>query len=122
MDINNEDERYYYDNRFPFEKDEDDNINVDRIYRLDCDNFSNEMWKRLEEIYSLLPQYIDGGNCCPMWFGNCELSDDEEVEYYLWASVEPSGIQFSGHLKYIDWLEWEKIFHEHIFDLPFRDW
>ena len=32
-----------------------------------------------------------------------------EANSYLWASVEPFGLQISGKLKENDWIQWERI-------------
>jgi hypothetical protein len=37
-------------------------------------------------------------------------------ELYLSASVEQSGLQVSGELKEVDWLEWESTFAKYIND------
>lgn len=84
MNVDNEDGRFYYDHKLNMQPDKDGNINIDRIYRLDWQNFTQEDWDKLGEIYRLLPQYIDKENCCPMWYGDSELPDDEleDVEYF----------------------------------------
>ncbi|WP_379320273.1 hypothetical protein [Paenibacillus puldeungensis] len=87
-------------------------IRIDRVYCLDFSNFSEETWDKLAVIYSKLPMQIINNNV-QAWFG-----EEGKSEYYLYASVEPSGLQIVGVLSSDDWFTWEAIFNEEIKDLP----
>ena len=50
-----------------------------------------------------------------MWFGQ-----DEEHPPFLWASVEPPGLQVYGVVRAVDWQLWDATFRESIAELPFR--
>ncbi|MCY9580708.1 hypothetical protein [Paenibacillus alvei] len=89
-------------------------VHIDRVYCLDFSQFTNDSWDRLAEIYSLLPSQI----CIhhigqPCWFG-----EEGKTDYFLWASVEPSGLQIAGILKSSDWNEWECKFNELVAVFP----
>ncbi|MFL0267943.1 hypothetical protein [Candidatus Clostridium radicumherbarum] len=104
----------YYDNN-EIEHNEFGTINIDRVYCLDFNKFSNNEWTALADIYRKLPNQVVEGNIeQQMWFGTEGVS-----EFYLWSSVEPSGLQVVGHLKERDWKHWEKLFHESIGQFPF---
>lgn len=51
----------------------------------------------------------------PWWFG-----DDEDVPPFLWASVEPTGLQVCGILPEAEWWTWDERFREAAGDLPCR--
>ena len=87
-------------------------IKIDRVYCLDFSNFSEDTWDTLADIYSKLPKQIIN-NHVQGWFG-----EEGESEYYLYASVEPSGLQIVGVLSSDDWFAWEAIFNEEVKDLP----
>ena len=89
-------------------------VEVERIYGLDWDRFDDEHWQRLSRIYEGLPgavRYRD----VPWWFG-----DDEDVPPFLWASVEPTGLQVHGVLPEADWWAWDERFREAVVGLPCR--
>jgi len=80
---------------------------IDRIYCLLFDSFSESDWKVLSAICDKLPS-PQPSKTVPYWFGK------EETGNYLWASVEPPGWQVAGTLHGVDWLAWETSFHEQI--------
>ena len=89
-------------------------VEVERIYCLDGDRFDGDQWRALERIYEDLPgtfRISDG----PMWFG-----DDEDLPPFLWASVEPPGLQVYGILPEADWWAWDERFRSAIGGLPVR--
>ena len=85
---------------------------VDRIYLLDTENVTQEMWEELTKSYRGLPSYLESES----WFGVVG-----ENEYYLSASIEPVGLQVGGKLLEKDFLLWEEIFHKEIQKLPFLE-
>lgn len=102
----------FYDNS---EIKDEPTINIDRVYCLDFDKFTNDSWDRLAEIYSLLPSQIIMNHIGqPCWFG-----EEGKTDFFLWASVEPSGLQIAGTLRSGDWNEWEGKFNKYIAVLPF---
>lgn len=89
-------------------------VEIERIYELDWDRFNEGHWQDLAGIYEGLPgavRYRDG----PMWFG-----DDEDVPPFLWASVEPPGLQVYGILPEADWRAWDERFRTVAVGLPCR--
>ena len=89
-------------------------VEVERVYGLDWDRFGEIHWDALARIYEGLPGAVrerDG----PMWFG-----DDEDVPPYLWASVEPTGLQVHGVLPEADWCAWDERFRREADGLPCR--
>ena len=100
---------HFYDNQY------DGNeglLEIDRIYLLDKEGFSQELWEELVAIYRGLPNYRESGD----WFGV-----EGEIEYYLASSVEPVGLQIYGRLAEKDFLLWEEFFHKEILKLPFLE-
>ncbi len=87
-------------------------IKIDRVYCLDFNDFHKDTWDKLADIYSKLPKQIIN-NSVPSWFG-----EEGKSENYLYASVEPSGLQVVGVLNSEDWFVWEAIFNDMIKDLP----
>lgn len=55
-----------------------------------------EIWDKIDEVYRSMQYWNPQGNCV-YWFG-----EDVEVS----ASVEPSGIQFSGYMPEKVWNKW----------------
>lgn len=88
-------------------------IRIDRVYCLDFSKFSGDTWEDLAVIYTKLPKQIKS-NTVSGWFG-----EEEKSVNYLYASVEPSGLQIVGVLSSDDWFSWEAVFNEKIRDLPF---
>ena len=80
---------------------------IERIYCFLFDSFSESDWNILGAIYSKLPN-PQPSNMVPYWFGT------EETGNYLWASVEPPGLQVAGKLRAADWLTWESSFYEQV--------
>jgi len=80
---------------------------VERIYCFLFDSFSESDWNTLDAIYDTLPQ-PQPSNTVPYWFGT------EETGNYLWASVEPPGLQVAGTVQAADWLAWETSFYEQV--------
>ena len=109
-------EEWYYDNVLELVGLDPDLAEVERVYGLDFSLFSETDWDSLARIYQLLPewrQFADEG--CPYWFGS-----DEENPPYLWASVEPSGLQVHGVLSLKDWEGWDSKFRGLVVSLPRR--
>ena len=100
---------HFYDNQY------DENkglLEIDRIYLLDTESFSQELWEELVAVYPGLPNYRESGD----WFGV-----EGETECYLASSAEPVGLQIYGRLAEKDFLFWEEIFHKEILKLPFLE-
>lgn len=76
---------WFYDNAFR-SVNKSDFVSVDRIYCLKLDLWEKDDWDTLAQIYEQLPEYL-GDGC---WFGQ------ETSEQYLWASVEPTGLQIGA--------------------------
>ena len=89
-------------------------VEVERIYGLDWDRFDDEHWRALTRFYEGLPGVVRHRDV-PWWFG-----DDEDVPPFLWASVEPTGLQVHGVLPEADWWAWDERFREAAGDLPCR--
>ena len=100
---------HFYDNQY------DENkglLEIDRIYLLDTESFSQELWEELVAVYPGLPNYRESGD----WFGV-----EGETECYLASSTEPVGLQIYGRLAEKDFLLWEEIFQKEILKLPFLE-
>ncbi len=66
-----------------------------------------ETWQKVSDIYPQMPGWIgypDGG--CPYWFGM-----DKDAKHLV-ASIEPSGLQFSGEMQEFEFIEWINTFIE----------
>lgn len=65
------------------------------------------IWKKVAKLYEVMPGWMGfgtkekGEEGIPYWF-----SFDEEEKHIL-ASVEPSGLQFSGLMKLDEWNHWK---------------
>ncbi len=93
-------------------------VEVERIYALDWGRFAVGDWEALERCYEGLPgglAWFRDRRDCPMWFG-----DDEDVPPFLWASVEPPGLQVHGVLPEADWWVWNEKFLAATAALPAR--
>lgn len=103
---------HYYNNRW---ETQDAFVDFDRVYMLDGYKFTEDDCVRLEEIYRRLPCYLADTDY-PYWFGQ------DENGIYLWASLEPSGLQFCGHVNIEDFRQWETELHVLLTeaDFPFR--
>jgi hypothetical protein len=89
-------------------------VEVERVYGLDWDRFDDEHWRALTRIYEGLPEAVRYRDV-PWWFGA-----DEDVPPFLWASMEPTGLQVCGILPEADWWAWDERFREAAFGLPCR--
>lgn len=107
----------FYDNLEPTPPDEDipGVVEVERIYCFDWDRFRENDWQELSRIYETLPGSVRNPKSGPAWFG-----DDEEHPPFLWASVEPPGLQVYGVLPESDWLAWDERFRAAASGLPMR--
>ncbi|MEW6737474.1 MAG: hypothetical protein AB1489_39700 [Acidobacteriota bacterium] len=110
----------YYDNQFGPDEDDPHFYCIERVYCFDWDRYSTADWNQLDSVYQQLPAWLgyakdgyDKGG--PYWFGV-----DEETPPFLWASVEPPGLQVYGILSLIDWEEWDKSFRKLTSKLPSR--
>jgi hypothetical protein len=107
-----------YDNHAPTRYEDDPSmVEVGRIYCLDFDRFSTDHWSQLDTLYRTLPgNYRKRQN--PMWFGS-----DEDAPPFLWASVEPPGLQVYGILPLQVWEAWDAEFATGLeaAAFPFRD-
>ncbi|MCI1693641.1 hypothetical protein [Aneurinibacillus aneurinilyticus] len=103
----------FYDNS-EIKPDEQGKVTIDRVYCLNFNEFNNMNWERLGQVYKTLPHFIAKENKCPMWFGEEEVSSN-----YLYASVEPSGLQIVGELTLQQWKEWEDIFRTQLSEFLF---
>ncbi len=101
---------YYYDNS-NIEPDENNIVFIDRIYGLEFNQFNESLWNKLMKVYASLPNHIEAS--MPCWYG---IEGKDEI--YLWASVEPSGLQVSGVLHYSDWEKWESKFNSALSTFP----
>ena len=103
---------WYYDAQ-PIDPD-DSVIDIDRIYCLDWDAWTAEHRVALEAIYPELPGWVgyDNGPC---WFG-FESTDD----LFLWASMEPPGLQVAGVVNRADWRAWHEAFLKRTSHLLYR--
>ncbi|MCZ8520777.1 MULTISPECIES: hypothetical protein [Paenibacillus] len=79
---------------------------IDRVYCLNFNEFIEDTWEQLKQVYLVLPQYLAESHPCSMWFGEEGVST-----YHLYASVEPSGLQIVGELSMEQWELWESAFH-----------
>ena len=89
-------------------------VEVERVYGLDWDRFGEGHWDALARIYEGLPGAMRLHDV-PWWFG-----DDEDIPPYLWASVEPTGLQVYGVLPEADWGAWDQRFRTEAAGLPCR--
>ncbi|NOU97398.1 hypothetical protein GC093_29820 [Paenibacillus sp. LMG 31456] len=81
-------------------------VSIDRVYCINFHEFIGATWEQLRQVYLVLPQYVIKEHQCPMWFGEEGISPN-----YLYASVEPSGLQIVGELTIEQWEIWESVFH-----------
>ncbi|MBL7705600.1 MAG: hypothetical protein JNM21_08605 [Taibaiella sp.] len=61
-----------------------------------------EVWDQVALIYEKLEGWIGYAYDLPFWFGF------DETQKHICASVEPSGLQFSGLMPESEWDEWRK--------------
>jgi len=108
---------WYYDNLAPVPAGEAPSlVEIERVYGLYFERFDERDWARLDQIYRALPGAYREAQT-PMWFGS-----DEENPPFLWASVEPPGLQVCGVLPPEDWVAWHSAFISALDEssLPFR--
>jgi hypothetical protein len=86
-------------------------LEIERVYALDWQKFETQDWQILHEIYQSLPHFL-GYNHLPFWFGK-----SAHTLPHLWASVEVAGLRVAGILPIQDWLIWESIFQEKLYQL-----
>ena len=89
-------------------------VEVERVYGLDWDRFDEDHWRALTRVCEALPEAVRYRDV-PWWFG-----DDEDVPPFLWASVEPPGLQVYGILPEADWRAWDERFRASACGLPVR--
>ena len=107
---------WYYDNQFEAPSEDEPFLFVERIYCLDWDRFTVAERNRLEEILvHELPEFAGHAMSCPYWFGT-----DEENGPFLWASIEPPGLQVAGLLLPRNWEAWHERFLALTWELPWR--
>ena len=82
---------------------------VERIYGLDWQRFTPADWDTLQRIYQGLPGWQPFSSDVARWFS---LNEDRDL--YLWASVEPSGLQVAGVLTQGMWQDWDTQFRRAI--------
>lgn len=108
----------FYDHRNFVLEDAPPLIDIERIYCLDWRAFTNEQWETLTRVFEELPEYQgkrqDFGDV-PFWFG----MNRREIPY-LWAGIEPPGLQVVGELPLDKWEEWDRLFRVGVENLPFR--
>ena len=63
-----------------------------------------EIWDKIERIYSEMPGWKGFTNGCPHWYGE----DNKLIE----GSIEPSGLQLYAKLPQEEWNEWIQLFKE----------
>jgi hypothetical protein len=107
----------FYDNLAAISEEDPSMVEIDRVYCVDVVAFTDADWTRLDDIYRSLPGHYRVAQSSPMWFG-----DDEDQLPFLWASIEPPGIQVYGILPPTAWAEWDQAFMTALnaSTLPFR--
>lgn len=73
------------------------NINLNIHY-----SAPQEIWDKLESLYSEMPGWSGFVNGCPQWYG----VDDRLIE----AGVESSGLQFYAKMPSEEWEAWITLF------------
>jgi hypothetical protein len=107
----------WYDEAIEEYPDERGWFDIERVYLLDWNRFTPADWVRLNGIWPRLPSCRDiSTNSLPRWF--CDIDDPRHG--YLWASVEPHGLQVAGSLKGKDWEQWHTDFVNHLAGFPIR--
>jgi len=91
-------------------------VDIDRVYCLRFNEFTEQHWATLGQIYTALPGWIGPGlDNCPCWFGA------SVGQPYIVASVEPSGLQITGTLPRGDFDRWHDTFLPRLTELPTFD-
>lgn len=88
-------------------------IRGELTYRFRFHQFEDTHWQHLQHVYARLPGWLGGGHDLPRWYG---LS--EAFPPFLWASVEPFGLECFGILRREEWDAWHQAFISEIRDLP----
>ena len=102
---------FYYDNSEAV--DANGYVQVDRIYCLKLDQFTDADWALLADCYGRLPGWSGTGeHGFPCWFGSSESAP------YLIASAEPSGLQVFGAVQPNDLRRWHDAFFDVCSKLP----
>ena len=108
---------WHYDNKLEIYEGDAKFIEIERIYCINFDDFNEEQWEELTQIYNRLPgaRYQKD---VPYWYGV-----NENRPPYLWVSVEPPGLQVVGSLPLKDWLRWDESFQKQLesSSLPIRE-
>lgn len=95
-------------------------LDIECIYYFNWERFTDADWATLNTIYTQLPGYQsiteDSEDLLPRWFSRI----DNPEQGFLWASVEPPGLQVVGTLLKDTWQAWDKQFRAEISILPFR--
>ncbi|WP_052848580.1 hypothetical protein [Streptomyces avicenniae] len=77
-------------------------MSVDRVYCLDWRRFLDVHWDGLDRIYRTLPGWRSDAPDVARWF-----TGEGSGGPYLWASVEPPGLQVAGGLATVTWWDWD---------------
>lgn len=102
----------FYDNNYSV-SDASGYLEVERVFALRFSEFHETDWAKLSQIYESLPSWQgQGEHGCPCWF-----SKSEEAPF-LFASVEPSGLQVIGVLGEAEWTKWSDKFVSKLDTLP----
>ena len=104
----------FYDNHSEPDPERPGFVRVERVYCLDWHRFGEPQWRALADVYSRLPGWLQA-DPFGRWFG------DENNPPYVWASVEPSGLQVWAVLPEADWRAWDEQFRAEAGHLPSFD-
>ena len=95
-------------------------LDIECIYPFNWEKFTDADWATLNTIYTQLLGYKsiteDSEDLLPRWFSRI----DNPEQGFLWASVEPPGLQVVGTLPKDTWQAWDKQFRAEISILPFH--
>lgn len=108
--------QWFYDITWRVAPDDPDMVEVERVYCLDYTQFSLPEVARIHALYADLPGWQGWHDQQPYWFGY-----DEGDVPYLWASLEPPGLQVAGVLRQADWMAWDSAFQARAQSLPRRE-
>ena len=107
---------WFYDNLYKPLENCAEFVEIERVYCFDFHTFTDDDWQSLNRVYDRLPErQVDTPDRCPWWYGT-----DEESEPFLWASVEPPGLQVYGIVRRQDWRDWDSVFRSLTEGLPKR--
>lgn len=88
-------------------------IRGELTYRFRFHQFEDKDWQHLQRVYASLPGWLGGGHDLPRWYGL-----NEAFPPFLWASVEPFGLECFGILRRDDWEVWHQAFLREVGELP----